>query len=301
LKKLTVLLLSAVLVLGITACGSKEKTDTDAGNGNKTNVTNNGTTNTGQTTGAGNKESGSQPTVEELIEKTAKAGADLKSFSMESKMSQNIVMSQGEEKQEQKVDMEMKSDFVREPLQIHQEINVKMPQGDQKVNQYITEEGIFTETNGIWMKLPNEMKDQMMASMEASLQPEKQLEQFKSIAKDTKVTEEGNEYVLTAEMSGDNVKELAKELMSQAGNGANEQIDALMESMDIKSIKVTSGVNKETFLPTRADVTMVMEMEQEGQKISMDMVMTSTISKHNEIGEIKVPEEALNAPAAGAQ
>jgi len=301
LKKLAVLLLSAVLVLGMTACGSKEKSDADAGNGNKPNVTNNGSNNAGQTTGAGNKESGSQLSVDELIEKSAKAGVDLKSFAMEMKMSQNIVMSLGEDKQEQKIETEISSDFIKDPIQIHQVINIKTPQGDQKMDQYITKEGIFTEANGTWMKLPNEMMDQMIASMEASAQPEKQLDMFKSIAKDTKVTEEGNEYVLTAEISGENVKDLAKELLNQASSGANDQMDAMMEAMNIKSMKITSGVNKETFLPTRSDVNMVMEMEQEGQKISMDMVMTSTISKHNEISEIKVPEEALNAPVAGAQ
>ncbi|MFD0715422.1 DUF6612 family protein [Paenibacillus sp. GCM10027626] len=303
MKKWTVLFLTVVMVISLAACGSKEKDGANGGNSKPEQTTNKGaggntTGNSEKQTNAGNKEAtGAVPTVEELIEKTAKAGAELKSFSMDSTVNQNIVVEQGGQKQEQKVDMKMKSDFVKEPLQMFQEIQMATPQGDQTIKQYITEDGIFTETNGAWVKLPNEMKDQMIASMQASMEPEKQLEQFKSIANDTKIVEEGDNYVLTAELSGDNVKELAKELMGQTG-GANEQVAAMMESMNIKSIKIVSGVNKETFLPTRSDVNMSMEMEQEGQKVTLDMVMTSAISKHNEVAEIKVPKEALDAPAA---
>ncbi|MCQ6563055.1 DUF6612 family protein [Paenibacillus mendelii] len=302
MKKWTAGLLTAIMVLGITAaCGSKEPVDSNAGSGNKGG-------NAEQTTGAGgnagstgagnsNKETGSLPTVEELIEKSTDASIALKSFSMDAKVNQNMTMSQGDQKQEQKVDMNMKTDVIKEPMQIYQEIQMEMPpQGSQTIKQYIMEDGIYSEMNGSWMKLPNEMKDQMMASMQSSLKPESQMEQFKTIAKDTKVTEEGGDYVMTAELSGDNVKEMAKSLMSQAG-GANEQAAAMLDNMNIKSIKISYGVNKDTYLPTKSDVNMTMDMNQEGQSITLEMVMTSTISKHNEVGEIKVPQEALNAPS----
>ena len=277
MKKWSVLFLAVATAISVTACGSAEKPNSNA-----------------QTSEA-KQAAAAIPTVEEMIEKTAKASAELKSFSMDSKVNQNMVMSQGEQKQEQKVDMTMKSDFVKEPLQMYQEIQMKMPQGEQAVKQYITNEGIYTQTNGTWMKLPNEMKDQIMASMKASMEPEKQMEQFKKIVSDTKIAEDGSDYVISAELSGDNVKELAKELMSQAGAGAGEQATAMLDSMNIKSLKIQNAVNKETYLPTRSVVNMTMEMEQEGQKISLEMETTSTFSKHNEVGEIKVPEEALKA------
>ncbi|WP_103108141.1 DUF6612 family protein [Brevibacillus reuszeri] len=277
MKKWSVLFLAVATAISVTACGSAEKPNSNA------------------QTNEAKQAAAAIPTVEEMIEKTAKASAELKSFSMDSKVNQNMVMSQGEQKQEQKVDMTMKSDFVKEPLQMYQEIQMKMPQGEQAVKQYITNEGIYTQTNGTWMKLPNEMKDQIVASMKASMAPEKQMEQFKKIVSDTKIAEDGSDYVISAELSGDNVKELAKELMSQAGAGAGEQATAMLDSMNIKSLKIQNAVNKETYLPTRSVVNMTMEMEQEGQKISLEMETTSTFSKHNEVGEIKVPEEALKA------
>ncbi|UVI31067.1 DUF6612 family protein [Paenibacillus spongiae] len=298
MKKLTAGLLAAILALGLTACGSKEPVESNAGNGNKGG-------NAEQTTGAGgnsanaNKETGSLPTVDELISKTTDASIALKSFSMDAAINQNITMAQGDQKQEQKIDMKMKTDIIKEPMAIYQEIQMQMPdqQGNQTITQYITEDGIYSGTNGSWVKLPNEMKDQMMASLSGSMKPEAQLEQFKTIAKDMKITEEGSEYVMSADLSGDSMKEMAKSLMSQSG-GANEQVAAMLDAMNIKNIKITYGVNKETYLPTKSDVSMTMDMEQEGQSISLDMVMTSTFSKHNEVAEIKVPEEALNAPSA---
>jgi len=54
-------------------------------------------------------------------------------------------------------------------------------------------------------------------------------------------------------------------------------------------------VNKETYLPVGTDVNMVMEMEQEGQKITMNMKMTSTFSNHNQVEAIEIPQEALDS------
>ncbi|GGD90777.1 DUF6612 family protein [Paenibacillus nasutitermitis] len=297
MKKWTAGLLTAIMVLGITACGSKENNEPDGGtSGTPVNES----TNSGKTPDAGTtvKDSGSIPTVDELIQKSTDASIALKSFSMEAKVNQNITMGEGDQKQEQKIDLNMKSDLIKEPLQMYQDIEMKMADGSQSIKQYIMEDGIYSQVDGNWAKLPNEMKDQMIASMANTIKPESQMEQFKSISKDTKVTEEGDHYVMTAELSGDGVKELAKSLMSQAGGGSNEQVAAMMDSMNIKNIKIVYGVDKKTYLPTKSDVAMTMDMDQEGQKVSLDMVMASTISNHNEIKEIKVPQEALDAPSS---
>lgn len=292
MKKLAVFVVSAMLVLGLAACGAKDNGGTNGNAGN-----NAGNSNTEQSQGAGNKDNEAVPTVEELIEKSTVASAGLQSYSMDMKMSQNISFGEGDQKQEQNVDMAMKSDFVKEPLNMYQEIEMETPQGSQKIVQYIVQEGIFTQIDGTWMKQPDALKDQLIASLEDSIKPEKQLENFKTIAQDTKITAEGADYVLTAEMSGDSVKDLAKSLLSQGGAG-NDQAADMLDAMTIKTIKVVSAMNKETFLPTRSDVTMQAEMEQEGMKITFDMVVTSTIGKYNEVGELKVPQEALDAPSA---
>lgn len=271
MKKWIAVLLSAMLVLSMTACGAKES---------------------GGKTEAAAKEK-KAPTVDELLQKTTDASKNMKSFSADIQMKQNIEISQGEQKQNQKVEMKMKTDITKDPLQMYQEIKMSVPNGgDQEIKQYITQKGIYSFMDGSWKKIPDSMKDEMLKSIEGSANPEKQLEQIKSAAKDMKVAEEGNNYILTADLSGENMKELAKSFMSDA---ENKQMAAMIEQMNIKSIKLKYSVDKEKYLPTKSDVNMTMEMEQSGQKISFDMEMTSTVSKHNEVGEITVPKEVLDS------
>lgn len=291
MKKLAIFVVSAALALGLTACGGKDNGPSNGGN-SSTPPTNQ----TEQNQGSGNNQNNALPTVEELIEKSTAASADLKSFSMTLDMKQNINITAGDQKQEQKVEMKSTSDFVKEPLTMFQDLDMNMGElGSQKMVQYITKDGMFAQIEGNWVKMPEETTKELMATLEESSKPEKQLENFKAIAKDTVVTEEGNDYVLTASLSGDNVKELAKSFMNQGGQ--NEDMAAMLDAMNITSIKVVTAMNKETYYPTRSDVVMSAEMEQEGQKITIDMDMKSVISKYNEIEEIVVPEEALNAPS----
>lgn len=282
MKKWIVGLMAMVLVLGITACGKDKE---DGGN----------TANGGSTDKVGAVNSQTVPTLEELLTKSADASKDLKSLSMDAEVNQDLVITQGDQKQEQKIIMKIASDIIKDPMQLVQEIKMTLPgQSDTDMKQYVTEDGVFVNVGGVWSKQPDETRDELLASMEDSANPQKQLEQFKTISKDTKITAEGDEYVLTADVSGDAVKDLAKELMSQSG-GKTEEVAAMIEQMNIKSIKITSAVNKDTYLATRANVNLVMEMEQEGSSISMNMVMKSTFSKYNEISEIKVPQEALDS------
>ncbi len=291
MKKMTAALLGAILVLGITACG-KEK----AADGGEANAAANGSANQAVAeTGAKAPSEVAVPTVDEMIQKATEASEKLKSFSMDAKVNQNIVIAQGDQKQEQKVDMTMKVDMVKDPLAMYQVMDMNMgEQGSQNVEQYITQEGIYSKVDGTWVKLPDETRDEMLASMEQSASPEAQLEQFKSIANEAKVVEEGDEFVLSADLSGDGLKELAKSLMSQSG-GENEQTAAMLEQMDIKNIKISYAVNKETFLPSKSTVAMVMNMDVEGQSVSLDMTMDSTISKYDEIDKIEIPQEALDS------
>ena len=291
MKKLAIFVVSAALALGLAACGSKDNGPSNGGS-SSTPPTNQAE----QNQGSGNKQNDALPTVEELIEKSTAASVELKSFSMTLNMKQDINITAGDQKQEQKVEMKSTSDFIKEPLTMFQDLDINMGElGNQKMVQYLTKDGMYAQVDGSWMKMPEATTAELMATLEESSKPEKQLENFKAIAKDTVVSVDGDDYVLTASLSGDNVKELAKSFMNQGGQ--NEEMAAMLDAMNITSIKVVTAMNKETYYPTKSDVIMSAEMEQDGQKITIDMDMKSVISKYNEIKEIVVPEEALNAPS----
>ncbi|MFD3260787.1 DUF6612 family protein [Paenibacillus lentus] len=293
MKKLTAVLLGAVLLVGITACG-KEK---EAPNANTPAGTN---SNASVNEAPSAQAEGTLPTVDELITKSTEASKELKSFAMDADIEQKMTIKQGDQEMTQDINIAMTMDVQQDPVAMYQEMTMDMgAEGKTEIKQYITNDGIYTLVDGTWVKLPDEQKADLVAQMEAAANPEAQLEQFKSIAKDSTVTEEGDEYILSADLSGDGLKELAKSLMSQASSGSEEETAAMLEMMTIKNIKISNAVNKETYLPTNSAVHMEMDMDIEGQSVSMIMVMKSTISKQNELEEIKVPQDVIDSAIQG--
>ena len=289
MKKWAGLLLTLVLAFSITACGSKEKEgNTTAANGNKTE----------NTSKSENKSEDNVaiPTLDELI-KQAKDAKELNSYAMEIASKQNIKMEQGEEKQEQNMNLTMKAEYVGDPVQMHLVTSIDEEVKKQDIEQYITKDGMYMLVNGQWMHTQDASVDEVLNSTEGNADVSQQLEQFKSIGDQTKITAEGDNYVINADVSGDKIKELAKEVMTKnAGAGANgAQVSQMLDMMNITEMKMTTTVQKDTLYPVSSKVKLVMDMEQEGQKVAMDMDMDISFSKHNEITEIKVPQEALDS------
>jgi hypothetical protein len=285
LKKFAGLLLTLVLAVSITACGSKAKEgDTTAANGSKTE-------NTSKT-----ESNAAAPTLYELI-KQAKDAKELKSYDMDISSKQVIKMEQGEQKQEQNVNLTMKAEYVADPVQMHIVTNMDAGGQKQDIEQYVTKDGMYMLVNGQWMHTKDASVDEVLKSTEGNADVSKQLEQFKTIGDQAKITVEGDNYVITADVSGDKVKELAKEVMTKnAGAGANgAQMSQMLDMMNITEMKMITTVQKDTLYPVSSKVKLVMDMEQEGQKMAMDMDMDISFSKHNEITEVKVPQEALDS------
>lgn len=285
LKKWTTLFIGALLAVSLAACGN----DTD--NTATPPATNNETTNEGNTPA---EQETKIPTLDELITKTNAATKEMKSFTTEANIDQNLKLDAGEQSQDQQVKTSLKMDIIKDPMMIYQEMNMEMSgQEAQNVKQYITSDKIYSQVGEQWVAIPEAQTAALIEQMKASMNPEGELEQFKKIEEDTEVTEEGDNYVINADVSGDNVKELAKAVMEQ--NGSDAQMQAMLDQMNITSMKMKYMINKETYLPASTDVTMVMEMEQNGQKMTMDMKMNSTFSNHDQVEEIKIPQEALDS------
>ncbi|MCK6074806.1 DUF6612 family protein [Paenibacillus silvae] len=284
MKKWTTMIIGALLVMSLAACGNdKDNSAAPAtGSGSTTTESNN-------TEG----QSAAVPTLDELLAKTGEATKALKSFTTEANIDQQIKVDAGEQSQDQQVKTSLKMDIIKDPMMIYQEMEMDMSGQKQNVKQYITSENIYSQVGDQWVSIPEAQTKELIEQMKASMNPEKELDQFKKVKDDIKITEEGDSYVLNADVSGDNVKELAKSVMEQ--NGSDAQMQALLDQMNIKSMKMKYWINKETSLLEKMDVAMVMEMEQSGQKMTMDMKMDTSFSNHDKVAEIKVPQEALDA------
>ncbi|WP_246021116.1 DUF6612 family protein [Paenibacillus lentus] len=178
MKKLTALLLGAVLLVGITACGKEKEAANASANVNTPAPTNaNASANEAPPVQA----EGGIPTVDELITKSSEASKDLKSFRMDADIEQKLTILQGDQEMKQDINIAMTMDVQQDPIAIHQVMTMDMGEaGKTEIEQYVTNDGIYTLADGTWVKLPNEMMADMVAQMEAAANPEAQLEQFKT-------------------------------------------------------------------------------------------------------------------------
>ncbi|WP_019242817.1 MULTISPECIES: DUF6612 family protein [Bacillus] len=264
MKKITLLLLSVIFLLGVTACGSE-------------------------------KSSSTAPSVDELLANSMKANKEVKSLSQEATVNTKITVSQGETKQEQNMDITTKADIINEPFKARQEIKMPVSEmGEQTIIQYLTEEGIYSNINGQWVKVPDEVNEQFKTSIKESANLDSQIEQFKSMSKYLKLKEEKEQYVLTGDIPGESIKEMAQTILEKAASGNTETL-AAMEQLDIKSMNLVYTFNKKTSLPISTVVKLQMGMEQDGQKVDMDLKMNSKFSNFNGVDDITVPKEALNS------
>ncbi|MCM3128524.1 DUF6612 family protein [Paenibacillus provencensis] len=298
MKKWKCSIIGMILVLMLAACGTEnqEVTPTDEAD-------------TGATTGVDNIEesteppveeaSGEIPTAEELLKQVSESSSSIQSYSMDTNITQNITMAVEGQEQSQDVEMNMKQDMVLSPIAVYQEITTSMPElgGDQEIMQYITEDAIYSQVDGSWMKLPQESIGPLVEQFKAQGSAAEQYDQLNSIASEIEVTEEGDVYWLKANLSGDGVKDLAQEMIAQQG-AADPQMAAMMEQMDIKSIDLSYSVNKETYYPADMTYNMEMSMEMEGQNVTIVMAMDGSFSEYNELDGIEIPQEVLDAPAA---
>ena len=300
MKKWSMVMVIMMLATVLAACGGGNNgttNETQGTGGTTNNVTNNATNTETNEPDATEEPSGDVPTAEELITNIAAASASMESFTMEMVSEQTIDMN-GET---QNVKTSVKSDIIQNPLTAYQELTMEMPAeagGNQEMIQYMTPEGMYMQVSGEWIKMAGPEQGAMMEQLQQQASPEAQLEHFKSITNETTVTEEGDNYILTADVSGDNVKELSKNMLEGLGGGADPAgMDQLMDQMGIEKMLIVYTVRKDDYLPVSMNVEMSMTMEQEGMTMKMDNKSESTFSNYNEIDEITVPEEALNAPS----
>ncbi|MDO3411881.1 hypothetical protein QWJ34_19115 [Saccharibacillus sp. CPCC 101409] len=314
MKKMWMALCSVMLVASITACGNnKEEAEAPAADTTATAPaeTTPAETTPAETTTETPAEEAAEPaettgeassmSAEELLNKAQEASKELKSYNMVADIEQNMSMGG----QEQASKTKLSTDIFLDPISAHQIITTDAG-ATGEIEQYITQDDIYTKMGDQWTKLPEENKAQVMSSLEGTADLDTSFEQFKSVAKDMKVTEEGNNYVLTADLSGEDLKKMAGEMLSQQSGGTD--VAAMLEQMNIEKMHMVYAIDKETSYPTETNVDMTMTMdgaalaeagaeapEGEDMNISVNMVMKSTISKHNEIKEITVPKEVTDS------
>lgn len=276
MKKWTTIVSAGLLAFALSACGQTAEPKKDPVTGKEEEVV-----------------VKSDLTAEEVLEKANAAAETQQSMHMEMDIDQTIEA--GDETQDVKSNVD--SEMILEPLALRQTVNMQVAGEEVAVEQYMTEDGFFMKDpeSGEWMKLPNEMYEQMTGQMAESMNSPVDYSIYKEFGEDFTFEQTNDEYVLKLKGSGDKFNSIVKETMEQnMAAGMDEQMMEIISQMNIESIDMEFTIDKETFFTKDLDMTMVMTMEQEGQKMKISQKMKGTISKINEIEEIKVPKEIID-------
>ncbi|MEK5068231.1 DUF6612 family protein [Sporosarcina sp. FSL K6-1508] len=272
---------TGILVLGLGACGTTAEPKTDPDTGKKVEVQNK-----------------SKMTAQEVYEKAMAVSEEQKSMHAKMDIDQLIKVPSQEFEMNSKIKMDM--DMVMEPLSMYQKMNMDMgEQGKMDMEIYMTDAGFFLNESesGEWIKLPNEMYEEMSDQLAGGADPTLDMNMFKDFADDFKFEQTDDAYILTLSAAGDKFSQLFKKVATEnmpAGMEMNEEQAEVMENMEVKSLDYEIFIDKKTFYTNAFNMKMDMTMKVEGEEMHINQKVKADISKINEIDKIKVPQEILD-------
>lgn len=232
------------------------------------------------------------PTVEEIFQRASEATGVLSSYSSTSILRMNMTGTFDGQSEEQAYEVRTTMDLIREPLQLFQSMRISMDGGTQDLKQYVTEEGVYSHVDGLWIKHSADTSSELISAMKEAL-VDKQLEQYRLFAKDMKVSVQDKAYELHADFSGEILDNFRSALIQQMANG-NRDISDMLNKMEIQNVKLSYVVDKNTYLPTKLSIVLSVGMDVDGQGFSMRLMLDSTFSKFGEIKPIHIPQEAID-------
>ncbi|MCM3042502.1 hypothetical protein M3201_22870 [Paenibacillus motobuensis] len=232
------------------------------------------------------------PTVEEIFQRASEATGVLSSYSSTSILRMNMTGTFDGQSEEQAYEVRTTMDLIREPLQLFQSMRISMDGGTQDLKQYVTEEGVYSHVDGLWIKHSEDTSSELISAMKEAL-VDKQLEQYRLFAKDMKVSVQDKAYELHADFSGEILDNFRSALIQQMANG-NRDISDMLNKMEIQNVKLSYVVDKNTYLPTKLSIVLSVGMDVDGQGFSMRLMLDSTFSKFGEIKPIHIPQEAID-------
>lgn len=266
---------TGILVLGLAACGStadvKPGTDTSKK---------------------------SELTIQEVFQKAQEASEKQNSLHANMDIVQNMVSPVEGLNMDMKIKMDM--DVIVEPLAMHQVLEMDMGEaGVMETEIYLTEDGFLMKDpeSGEWMKLPEELYEEVMGSMADGADPTLDLNLLEEYVEDFTFEQDDDQYVLKLKASGEKFKNLVKEQLDSSGmlEGMGEEDAKVIESMVIHEMEYEIFIDKKTFSTTSFTMIMDMEMGPEDGTMRIKQNTKAEISKINELKEIKVPQEVLDA------
>lgn len=240
--------------------------------------------------------------LEEVMNQAVEASNNLKSYSIEMDLTQNMQVNE----QQMESDMKLTGDVTVDPMAMHQTITMDMSQmmnnidnqQDQanipqtlKMETYFSDEGFYVQNpmaDG-WMVMPKDMHEQILSMSSMEQKPGKELEKLQEYVEDVSFSEEEDFYVISFSASGDKVKELISDLMEQTMG--NLPMNNMMDNMKINNLEYMYKIEKDSFYPREMKMNTDMEIKIEDQTMHMVQEAEGKYSNFNNVEPIVIPEE----------
>lgn len=249
----------------------------------------------------GSKEANSELTLEQVFTKSSEASEKINSLHADMLTKQQMgIESMG---MEAEMEMDIAMDMTVEPIAFYQTAETKIvseEMGNQEpmtMEMYMTEEGMYMKdpTIGSWIKMPDEnIKDLQTMIDQQAANPSQQLEDLEAFQDDFTFEQTEDEYVLTLNAEGEEFQALIDQQMEQVLGQMDLEAQTAMQEMKINAADYEIFIDKETFLLNNMNVEMDIEMNIEGDTMSIKSDVEAAYSKYNEVKAITVPEEIID-------
>lgn len=276
MKKWTTILTAGTLAFVLSACGQTAEPKEDPVTGEKEEVV-----------------VKSELTAGEVMEKANAASETQQSVHSDMEITQTIQM--GEETHDVNSTIDM--DMILEPLAMHQTINTQIEGQEMAIEQYITEEGFFMKDpeSGSWMKFEDDMYEEITGQIAGAQESPVDFSMLQEYADDFTFEQTNDEYALALKGSGEKFTTLMNDMMKQNMPAGTDESILEESNMKVDKVDMKFTIDKKTFFTKDFDMDMIMIIEQQGEQAKITQNIKGTMTKVNEIEEIKVPKEVLDS------
>ncbi|TLS37524.1 DUF6612 family protein [Pseudalkalibacillus caeni] len=229
----------------------------------------------------------------EVFKNAEEASKELNSFAMSGSIEQTMEAPDGEK---MILDTQLEGKVIVDPMAGMQKMKMDIMGKTEEMITYFNDEGFYMKEpqTSKWIKLPEKMMAQFGGMDKKQSNPANQLEELKNYVDDFSLEEKDGEYLLHLTASGDKFKQLIKETIAEMGTGA-EMPEEILSKMNVQNLSYDFVVDKESYFPKEMKMVMEMLLTAEGKTGNIAVEMSMDYSDYNEIKEINIPEEALNA------
>ncbi|MFD1020554.1 DUF6612 family protein [Thalassobacillus hwangdonensis] len=228
----------------------------------------------------------------ELFQKAVKASEKLESFHMEATMDQEITMEGMEDFPGMNTTTSLSSDIQVEPSAFHQTMEMM----GQKIEMYYTEEALYLNEsmNGEtkWYKAPEKLLEDLNQMGNMQQNPSEQMELLKEYSEDFSLENKEDSYILTFDAEGEKVNKLVQAIMKE--NLPEGQFnEEMFEGLTTNQLSFNYTIDKEKYYPEKLDMELEIELEENGERTTINQKINAVYSKFNQVKNIKVPDEVM--------